>query len=345
MPLRQRCSDADVATGTFAAYQVIKPLWGKISLRDLKLPDERHPEKAHRPDNAQPKKPHWIRVKAPTSEGYKKTRDILREKKLVTVCEEAGCPNVGECWSQGHATMMIMGEICTRGCTFCNVATGKPQSLDAFEPGRVAHAVSELGLSHVVVTSVDRDDLADGGADHFAQTIRAIRHRSPDTTIEVLIPDFLRCDPEALETVVAARPDVLNHNLETVPGLYPEVRPGARYFHSLRLLQRVKELDPTMFTKSGIMVGLGEDRQSVGQVMDDMRSANVDFLTIGQYLQPTPKHHRVDRFVTPEEFKAYETAAWGKGFLMVSATPLTRSSYHAGDDFARMRAARQAGRG
>jgi lipoic acid synthetase len=314
-------------------------------MRDLKLPDERHPEKAHRPDNLQPKKPAWIRVKAPTSDGYKRTRDILREKKLVTVCEEAGCPNVGECWSQGHATMMIMGEICTRGCTFCNVATGKPQALDAFEPGRVAHAVAELGLSHVVVTSVDRDDLADGGAEHFAQTIRAIRHRRPETTIEVLIPDFLRCGPEALETVVAARPDVLNHNLETVPGLYPEVRPGARYFHSLRLLQRVKELDPTMFTKSGIMVGLGEDRQAVAQVMDDMRSADVDFLTIGQYLQPTPKHHAVARFVTPEEFKAYETAAWGKGFLMVSATPLTRSSYHAGDDFARMRAARQAGRG
>ncbi len=314
-------------------------------MRDIKMPESRHPEKAHRPDNAQPKKPAWIRVKAPTSEGYKRTRDILREKKLVTVCEEAGCPNVGECWSQGHATMMIMGEICTRGCTFCNVATGKPQSLDAFEPGRVAHAVAELGLTHVVVTSVDRDDLADGGAEHFAQTIRAIRHRRPETTIEVLIPDFLRCGPDALETVVAARPDVLNHNLETVPGLYPEVRPGARYFHSLRLLQRVKELDPTMFTKSGIMVGLGEDRQSVGQVMDDMRSADVDFLTIGQYLQPTPKHHRVDQFVPPEEFKAYETAAWGKGFLMVSATPLTRSSYHAGDDFARMRAARQAGRG
>jgi lipoic acid synthetase len=236
--------------------------------------------------------------------------------------------------------MMIMGEICTRGCTFCNVATGKPQTLDAFEPGRVAHAVAELGLNHVVVTSVDRDDLADGGADHFAQTIRAIRHRRPETTIEVLVPDFLRCGPEALEAVVAARPDVLNHNLETVPGLYPEVRPGARYFHSLRLLQRVKELDPTMFTKSGIMVGLGEDRQAVAQVMDDMRAADVDFLTIGQYLQPTQKHHRVDRFVTPDEFKAYEEAAFGKGFLMVSATPLTRSSYHAGEDFARLRAAR-----
>ena len=314
-------------------------------MRDLKIPEERHPEKAHRPDNAQPKKPSGIREKAPTSDGYKTTRDILREKTLVTVCEEAGCPNVGECWSQGHATMMIMGEICTRGCTFCNVATGKPQVLDAFEPGRVAHAVAELGLSHVVVTSVDRDDLDDGGAEHFAQTIRAIRHRSPLTTIEVLTPDFLKCPPSALEKVVEARPDVFNHNLETVPGLYHEVRPGARYFHSLRLLQRVKELDPMMFTKSGIMVGLGEDRAAVLQVMDDMRSADVDFITIGQYLQPTPKHHAVARFITPEEFKASETAAWGKGFLMVSATPLTRSSYHAGDDFARMRAARQAGRG
>lgn len=308
-------------------------------------PRPRHPEKRNRPDTPVLRKPDWLRVRAPGSEGYAATRAIVKAHGLVTVCEEAACPNIGECWTQSHATMMIMGEICTRGCTFCNVATGKPQALDAFEPGRVAHAVAELGLSHVVVTSVDRDDLADGGAEHFAQTIRAIRHRRPETTIEVLIPDFLRCGPEALETVVAARPDVLNHNLETVPGLYPEVRPGARYFHSLRLLQRVKELDPMMFTKSGIMVGLGEDRQAVAQVMDDMRSAGVDFLTIGQYLQPTPKHHAVARFVTPEAFQAYETAAWGKGFLMVSATPLTRSSYHAGDDFARMRAARQAGRG
>ncbi|MGQ0611050.1 MAG: lipoyl synthase [Paracoccaceae bacterium] len=310
-------------------------------MRDLKLPDQRHPEKAHRPDQDQPKKPAWIRVKAPTSEGYRKTRDILREKKLVTVCEEAGCPNVGECWAQGHATMMIMGEICTRGCAFCNIATGKPAALDGFEPGRVAHAVAELGLNHVVVTSVDRDDLADGGAEHFAQTIRAIRHRAPGTTIEVLTPDFLKCGPQALETVIAAGPDVFNHNLETVPGLYPTVRPGARYFASLRLLQRAKEIDPAIFTKSGIMVGLGEDRQAVLQVMDDMRAADVDFLTIGQYLQPTPKHHRVDRFVTPEEFADYERAAFGKGFGMVSATPLTRSSYHAGDDFARLRAARR----
>jgi lipoic acid synthetase len=310
--------------------------------RDLKLPDQRHPEKAHRPDNAQPKKPGWIRVKAPTSEGYRQTRDTLREHRLSTVCEEAGCPNVGECWSQGHATMMIMGEICTRGCTFCNVATGRPDALDVFEPGRVADAVKKLGLRHVVITSVDRDDLADGGAEHFAQTIRAIRRQAPGSTIEVLVPDFLRCGPEALEVVVAARPDVFNHNLETVPGLYPSVRPGARYFHSLRLLQRVKELDPAMFTKSGIMVGLGETGEAVRQVMDDMRAADVDFLTIGQYLQPTPKHHHVDRFVPPEEFAAYEKAAFGKGFLMVSATPLTRSSYHAGDDFARLREARLA---
>jgi lipoic acid synthetase len=312
-------------------------------MRDLKIPSQRHPEKAHRPDNAQPRKPAWIRVKAPGSAKYKETRDIMREHKLVTVCEEAGCPNVGECWSQGHATMMIMGEVCTRACSFCNIATGKPpEELDAFEPGRVAEAVAKLGLNHVVITSVDRDDVEDGGAAHFAQTIRAIRHRSPETTIEILTPDFLNCDARVLEQVVEARPDVFNHNLETVPGLYPKVRAGARYFHSLRLLQRVKEMDPTMFTKSGLMVGLGEDRQGVHQVMDDMRMADIDFLTIGQYLQPTPKHHAVDRFVHPDEFAAYEKAAYGKGFLMVSATPLTRSSYHAGDDFARLRAARHA---
>ncbi|MEM0936072.1 MAG: lipoyl synthase [Pseudomonadota bacterium] len=309
-------------------------------MRDLKVPELRHPEKAHRPNNAQPRKPSWIRVKAPTSAGYAETARIMRDNRLTTVCEEAGCPNVGECWSQGHATMMIMGEICTRGCTFCNVATGRPDTLDVFEPGRVADAVQKLGLNHVVITSVDRDDLKDGGAEHFAQTIRAVRHRAPATTIEILTPDFLKCAPSALEKVVEARPDVFNHNLETVPGLYHEVRPGARYFHSLRLLQRVKELDPSMFTKSGIMVGLGETRPQVLQVMDDMRSADVDFLTVGQYLQPSPKHHRVDRFVTPEEFASYEKAAYGKGFLMVSATPLTRSSYHAGDDFARLREAR-----
>ncbi|QFT59844.1 Lipoyl synthase [Sulfitobacter sp. THAF37] len=310
-------------------------------MRDLKIPEQRHPEKARKPDNAQPKKPDWIRVKAPGGKGYADTAKIMREHKLTTVCEEAGCPNVGECWSQGHATMMIMGEVCTRACTFCNIATGKPpEALDVFEPGRVADAVAKLGLNHVVITSVDRDDVEDGGAEHFAQTIRAIRKRSPETTIEILTPDFIRATPGSLEIVVAAKPDVFNHNLETVPGLYPEVRPGARYFHSLRLLQRVKELDPSMFTKSGIMVGLGEDRQQVIQVMEDMRAADIDFLTIGQYLQPTPKHHRVDRFVHPDEFAAYEKSAYGKGFLMVSATPLTRSSYHAGDDFARLREAR-----
>jgi len=313
-----------------------------MSDRDLSDRAQRHPEKARKADTPILRKPDWIRVKAPTSEGYRKTREIMRENRLVTVCEEAGCPNVGECWSQGHATMMIMGEICTRGCTFCNVATGRPDALDVFEPARVAVAVEKLGLNHVVITSVDRDDLADGGAEHIAQTIRAVRRKNQGTTIEVLTPDFLRCGPDALETVVAAKPDVFNHNLETVPGLYPEVRPGARYFQSLRLLQRVKELDPSMFTKSGIMVGLGEDRQAVLQVMDDMRAADVDFLTIGQYLQPTPKHHAVNRFVTPEEFAGYEKAAFGKGFLMVSATPLTRSSYHAGSDFQRLRAARLA---
>ncbi|MEM8979119.1 MAG: lipoyl synthase [Pseudomonadota bacterium] len=312
-------------------------------MRDLKIPAERHPEKARRADNPQPKKPEWIRVKAPVGEGYKATREIMRSEKLVTVCEEASCPNVGECWNQGHATMMIMGEVCTRACTFCNIATGKPpEDLNPFEPGRVANAVKKLGLNHVVITSVDRDDVKDGGAEHFAQTIRAVRRQSPGTTIEILTPDFIRCDASALEVVVNAKPDVFNHNLETVPGLYPEVRPGARYFHSLRLLQRVKELDPSIFTKSGIMVGLGENRQSVIQVMEDMRAADIDFLTIGQYLQPTPKHHAVDRFVTPEEFASYERAAYGKGFLMVSATPLTRSSYHAGDDFEKLRNARMA---
>ena len=315
---------------------------GAPRTRDLKDRARRHPEKRLRPDAPILRKPAWIRVKAPGGAGYAETRRIVKEHKLVTVCEEAGCPNVGECWAQGHATMMIMGEICTRGCTFCNVATGRPDALDPFEPGRVADAVAKLGLRHVVITSVDRDDLGDGGAEHFAMTIRAIRRRCPETTIEVLTPDFLKCGPEALETVVAARPDVFNHNLETVPGLYPEVRPGARYFHSLRLLQRVKELDPSLFTKSGIMVGLGEERQAVHQVMDDLRSADVDFLTVGQYLQPTPKHHAVARFVTPEEFQGYERAAYGKGFLMVSASPLTRSSHHAGEDFAKLQAARAA---
>jgi lipoic acid synthetase len=307
---------------------------------ETETPAPRHPEKANRPETPVLRKPDWIRVKAPTSEGYRRTRDIIRENRLSTVCEEAGCPNVGTCWAEGHATMMIMGEVCTRGCTFCNVRTGRPDALDPFEPARVAQAVQKLGLSHVVITSVDRDDLADGGAEHIARTILAVRRKVPGVTIEVLVPDFLRCPDSALEEVVAAKPDVFNHNLETVPGLYPSVRPGARYFHSLRLLQRVRELDPSIFTKSGLMVGLGEAREEVHQVMDDMRIADVDFLTIGQYLQPTRKHHAIARFVTPEEFSGYEKAAWGKGFLMVSATPLTRSSFHAGADFIRLRAER-----
>jgi len=300
----------------------------------------RHPEKAHRPDSVSPPKPDWIRVKAPVSKGYADTNAIVRANKLHTVCEEAGCPNIGECWEKKHATFMILGDTCTRACAFCNVKTGLPGALDPDEPVQVCEATAKLGLSHVVVTSVDRDDLADGGADHFAQTIAAIRQRCPSTTIEVLTPDFLRKDG-ALETVVAAKPDVFNHNLETVPSLYLTVRPGARYFHSLRLLQRVKEFDPAMFTKSGIMVGLGETRNEVLQVMDDLRSAEVDFLTIGQYLQPTRKHAPVARFVPPDEFKALETIAYAKGFSMVAASPLTRSSHHAGDDFAKLKAARQ----
>ena len=301
----------------------------------------RHPEKAHRPDNPVARKPAWIRAKAPGSPGYMATQRLVREHKLATVCEEARCPNIGECWEKKHATFMIMGEICTRACAFCNVATGLPHALDAGEPARVADATAKLGLTHVVITSVDRDDLADGGAEHFARVIHAIRAAAPATTIEILTPDFLRKDG-ALEVVVAARPDVFNHNLETVPGRYLSVRPGARYFHSLRLLQRVKELDRTIFTKSGIMVGLGEARHEVLQVMDDMRSADVDFLTIGQYLQPTPKHHPVERFVTPEEFEGYASVGAAKGFLLVSSSPLTRSSHHAGDDFARLKAARLA---
>ena len=303
----------------------------------------RHPEKAHRADQPALKKPDWIRVKAPVSRGYAETQAIVRAHGLHTVCEEAGCPNIGECWEKKHATFMIMGDTCTRACAFCNVKTGLPGSLDPAEPARVADATAKLGLAHIVVTSVDRDDLADGGARHFADTIVAIRARCPATTIEVLTPDFLRKDG-ALDVVVAARPDVFNHNLETVPSRYLTVRPGARYFHSIRLLQRVKELDPHMFTKSGIMLGLGETRNEVLQVMDDLRSADVDFLTIGQYLQPTRKHHAVERFVPPDEFKAIETIAYAKGFSMVAASPLTRSSHHAGEDFAKLRAARAAER-
>ena len=304
-------------------------------------PKARHPEKAHRPDNPIQRKPDWIRVKAPGSPEYRETQSIVKENGLVTVCEEAGCPNIGECWSKRHATMMIMGDTCTRACAFCNVKTGMPGPLDPAEPENVAIAVAKLGLAHVVITSVDRDDLADGGAAHFAAVIRAIRARSPGTTIEVLTPDFLRKDG-ALEVVVAARPDVFNHNLETVPSKYLTVRPGARYFHSIRLLQRVKEIDPSIFTKSGIMVGLGEERNEVLQLMDDLRSAEVDFITIGQYLQPTKKHHPIIRFPTPDEFKSYETVAYAKGFLMVSSSPLTRSSHHAGEDFARLKANRAA---
>jgi lipoic acid synthetase len=300
----------------------------------------RHPEKAHRPDTPVLRKPDWIRVRMPGSPIYNETRAIVKEHSLVTVCEEAGCPNIGECWSKKHATMMIMGETCTRACAFCNVATGLPKPLDPTEPEKVADAVFKLGLGHVVITSVDRDDLPDGGAAHFAAVIRAIRRLCPGTTIEVLTPDFLRKDG-ALEHVVAARPDVFNHNLETVPSLYLSIRPGARYFHSLRLLQRVKELDPGMFTKSGLMVGLGEEREEILQVMDDMRSAQVDFLTIGQYLQPTRKHAEVKRFVPPEEFQGLERTAMAKGFLLVSASPLTRSSHHAGEDFAKLQAARR----
>jgi lipoic acid synthetase len=301
----------------------------------------RHPEKAGRPDTPVLRKPDWIRVKAPTSREYNETRAIVRAHDLHTVCEEAGCPNIGECWTKGHATFMIMGDTCTRACAFCNVKTGLPGALDAHEPENVALAVEKLGLSHVVVTSVDRDDLDDGGAAHFAATVRAIRARAPKITIEILTPDFLR-KAGAIEAVMGAPPDVFNHNLETVPRLYLNIRPGARYFTSLSLLARVKQINPNAFTKSGLMVGLGESREEVMQVMDDLRAANVDFLTIGQYLQPTRKHAAVEKFWTPDEFKALEAIARAKGFLMVSASPLTRSSYHAGVDFERLRAARMA---
>jgi lipoic acid synthetase len=301
----------------------------------------RHPEKRERPDNPIQKKPDWLRVRAPGSQGWRETRDIVREGGLHTVCEEAACPNIGECWSQKHATLMIMGDTCTRACAFCNVKTGLPQPLDPDEPVKVGSAVAKMGLNHVVITSVDRDDVADGGAAHFAEVVRQIRIQAPQSTIEILTPDFLRKDGAA-EVVIDSKPDVFNHNLETVPRLYLKIRPGARYYHSLRLLERVKERDPSQFTKSGIMVGLGETKEEVMQVMDDMRSAGVDSITIGQYLQPTRKHAAIDRFVTPEEFKAYAAIARAKGFLMVSSSPLTRSSHHAGDDFAKLRAARDA---
>jgi lipoic acid synthetase len=301
----------------------------------------RHPEKRNRPDNPIQRKPAWIRVKAPTSKAYHETRKMMRDLNLSTVCEEAACPNIGECWAKKHATIMIMGDTCTRACAFCNVATGVPKPLDANEPANVAVAVGAMALEHVVLTSVDRDDLADGGADHFARVVRALRASATGTTIEILTPDF-KDKPGAIDVLALDPPDVFNHNLETVPRLYPTIRPGSRYFISLDLLHRTKEKVPGIFTKSGLMVGLGETREEVGQVMDDLRAANVDFLTIGQYLQPTPKHARIDKFVTPDEFEGYAKMARGKGFLLVSATPLTRSSYHAGDDFAKLRDAREA---
>ncbi len=301
---------------------------------------KRHPEKQKNADKPMGKKPDWIRVKAPQGKVYSETLATVKGLKLTTVCEEAGCPNIGECWDKKHATFMIMGEVCTRACSFCNVATGKPKELDQYEPLRVGVAVEQMGLSHVVITSVDRDDLKDSGADHFVKTIGAIRFKAPNTTIEILPGDF-KGDMNSIDAVIVAKPDVFNHNLETVPRLYPTIRPGARYFRSLRLLERVKEKDPTIFTKSGLMVGLGETREEISQVMDDMRAADIDFITIGQYLQPTPKHAAVAHFWTPEEFQGLEKLARAKGFLMVSATPLTRSSYHAGDDFARLRKARE----
>ena len=299
----------------------------------------RHPEKINKPDNISPSKPNWLKVRAPIGKIFDETKGLLDDLGIVTVCEEASCPNIGNCWSKKHATMMIMGDTCTRACSFCNVATGKPKGLDLTEPFRVAQSVAKLNLNHVVITSVDRDDLDDGGAEHFVNTIKDIKSLSPNTSIEILTPDFLRKDG-ALEKVIEAKPDVFNHNLETVPRLYTSVRPGARYFHSLNLLSKVKDIDPKIFTKSGIMVGLGEDKSEVFQVMDDMRSANIDFLTIGQYLQPTIKHHKVDRFVDPSEFALYKKTALSKGFLVVSSSPLTRSSFHASEDFERLKEAR-----
>ena len=296
----------------------------------------RHPEKINKPDNISPKKPFWLKVKAPQGKIFDQTKGLLDDLNITTVCEEASCPNIGNCWSKKHATMMIMGDICTRACSFCNVATGKPNKLDLSEPIRVAKSVARLNLNHVVITSVDRDDLYDGGADHFVATITDIRKYSPNTSIEILTPDFLKKDG-ALEKVINAKPDVFNHNLETVPRLYPTVRPGARYFHSLSLLAKVKEVDPNIFTKSGIMVGLGESQNEIYQVMDDMRSADIDFLTIGQYLQPTIKHHKVEKFVHPDEFDKYKKVALSKGFLLVSSSPFTRSSFHASEDFEKLK--------
>ncbi|MEZ5708758.1 MAG: lipoyl synthase [Blastomonas sp.] len=299
----------------------------------IDLPGERAPRQ---------RKPDWIRVKAPTSKGFNETRKLMRDLNLNTVCEEAACPNIGECWTKKHATVMILGDVCTRACAFCNVKTGMPRMVDAKEPQHVADAAAAMGLEHIVITSVDRDDLADGGAGQFVKVIEALRKSTPQTTIEILTPDFRNKHEAAVEAIVAARPDVYNHNLETVPRLYPTIRPGARYYASLRLLEMVKRLDPSIFTKSGIMLGLGEERLEVHQVMDDMRSADVDFLTMGQYLQPTPKHTKVIDFVTPAAFDAYAAIARAKGFLQVASSPLTRSSYHAGEDFAQMKAARDA---
>ena len=304
------------------------------------LRQHRHPEKARNPENPVLHKPAWIRVKAPTSKGYAETRRLMRELGLHTVCEEAACPNIGECWSAKHATVMILGDICTRACAFCNVATGKPRAVDAMEPLNLALSVAELGMKHLVITSVDRDDLDDGGAGQFVKCVERIRATSPETTIEVLTPDF-RDKPGALEAVIAAGPDVFNHNLETVPRLYPSIRPGARYFESLKLLERAKTLDAGIFTKSGIMVGLGEEPVEVHQVMDDLRSADVDFLTIGQYLAPTRRHAPVERFVTPDEFEAFKRLGLAKGFLRVASSPLTRSSYHAGKNFEALQKARR----
>ncbi len=288
------------------------------------------------------RKPDWLRVRAPTSPAFAETRKLMRRLNLNTVCEEAACPNIGECWQQKHATVMILGDTCTRACAFCNVKTGMPNPVDAHEPAHVAEAAAELGLEHIVITSVDRDDLPDGGATQFVKVINELRARTPRTTIEILTPDFRNKATEAVKRIVDARPDVYNHNLETVPRLYPTIRPGARYYHSLRLLEQVKRLDPTIFTKSGLMVGLSETRHEMHQVMDDMRSADIDFLTIGQYLQPTPRHAPVVEFVEPKSFQSYAAIGRAKGFLLVAATPLTRSSYHAGADFARMKAARDA---
>jgi lipoyl synthase len=333
------CSTLMAAQSIYNVDGPFRPLEIEMNFVDAPRPAQRHPEKAHRPDQPVARKPDWIRVKAPGSPAWRDTATIVQAHRLVTVCQEAGCPNIGECWEKKHATFMILGDTCTRACAFCNVRTGLPGAVDPHEPAQVAEAVARLGLRHVVVTSVDRDDLEDGGAAHFAAVIGAIRAASPATSIEVLTPDFLR-KAGALEIVIAAGPDVFNHNLETVPSKYPSVRPGARYFHSVRLLQRAKERDPQIFTKSGIMVGLGETRDEILQLMDDLRCADVDFLTIGQYLQPTRKHHPVVSFPTPDEFRALEEIALAKGFLLVSATPLTRSSYHAGEDFAKLKAAR-----